>query len=169
MKEKHIQNEALYLTPRGYRSLEEEFVELRTVERPKVVKGVADAAAEGDRSENAEYIYGKKKLREIDKRLSFLKGVLDKARVVDPNEKREGRAFFSAVVTVADLDNNTKQRFILVGMHETHLYEGGVSIASPIGKALLGRSEGDEVTVRTPGGLRTLEVIEIRYDATLVV
>ena len=140
-----------YITPEGYRRLEEEAHRLWTIERPKVSKAVAVAAAEGDRSENAEYIYGKRKLFEIDRRLAFLGKRLEVLKMVDGTPKADGRVYFGAWVTLETEDGEHVQHRI-VGPDETDLAGGTVSCESPLGKALLGRELGDEVSVPRPKG-----------------
>jgi transcription elongation factor GreB len=153
-----------YITPDGFRRLSEEAHRLRMVERKRVVEEVAHAASLGDRSENAEYIYGKKKLREIDRRLEWLGKRLDSAVVVNPKDKRgDGRIFFGATVTVEDEDGEEKT-VMLVGEDEIDVAAGRISWRSPVGAALLGRREDDEVRVRTPAGVRTLTVVAVRYE-----
>src|SRR5215470_9571137 len=144
-----------YITPLGYRKLSQEAHKLRMVDRPRVVDEVAHAASLGDRSENAEYIYGKKKLREIDRRLEWLGKRLDAAVVVDPKDKRgDDRIFFGATVDLEDDDGEGKT-VTLVGEDEIDVSAGRISWRSPVGAALLGKREGDEVRVRTPAGVRT--------------
>ncbi|HKA91278.1 MAG TPA: transcription elongation factor GreB [Haliangiales bacterium] len=153
-----------YITPDGFRRLSEEAHHLRTVERKRVVEEVAHAASLGDRSENAEYIYGKKKLREIDRRLEWLGKRLDAAVVVNPRDKRgDARIFFGATVVVEDEEGEEKT-VMLVGEDEIDAGAGRISWRSPVGSALLTRREGDEVRVRTPAGTRTLTVIEVKYE-----
>jgi transcription elongation factor GreB len=159
-----------YITPPGFKRLVDELVHLRSVARPKVVQEVSDAAAQGDRSENAEYIYGKRKLREIDRRMRFLHKRIDAAIVVDPTERRDakgdGTIFFGATVTLEDDDGN-EQELQLVGEDEIDATQGAaqkrISWRSPIGAALLGKREGDDVKVVTPAGTRGFTVVEIRY------
>ena len=151
-----------YITPEGAARLRDELIALWTVERPKVTQEVADAAAQGDRSENAEYIYGKRRLREIDRRIRFLSKRLDEVAVVEPSSRGDGRAFFGSWITVED-DDGVASSFRLVGPDEADARQGHVSIDSPIGRALLGRREGDEVTVTRPKGQATLTVVEVRY------
>jgi transcription elongation factor GreB len=124
---------------------------------------VADAAAEGDRSENAEYIYGKKRLREIDKKMRFLKKAIDAAVVVDPTEDRGDKIFFGATVVLED-DDGEERTYQLVGEHETDASRGRISYRSPVGAALMRRSLDDEVRVKTPGGWRTYTVVDVRYE-----
>ncbi len=151
-----------YITPGGLKRLTDELARLRTVDRPKVVQEVADAAAQGDRSENAEYIYGKRKLREIDRRMRFLGKRIDAAVVVDPKQQRGGKVFFGATVLLED-DDGEEQELTLVGEDEIDVPRKRISWRSPIGAALLGKSEGDDVRVQTPAGTRTFTIVEIRY------
>ena len=151
-----------YITPAGYKRLVDELTDLRTVQRPKVVQEVADAAAQGDRSENAEYIYGKRKLREIDRRMRFLGKRIDAAVVVDPAAKRGAKVFFGAVVVLED-DDGAELEWQLVGEDEIDAARRRISWRSPIGAALLGKKEGDDVRVTTPSGPRSFTIVEVRY------
>jgi transcription elongation factor GreB len=153
-----------YITPEGYKKLVEEQKRLHTIERPKVVDEVAAAAALGDRSENAEYIYGKKKLREIDKRLRFLNQRIDTAEVVEIKAQpgKADRVFFGATVTLEDDDGETVT-YQLVGVDEFDVARRRISWRSPIGTACLGKREGDTVRVRTPSGVRTFTIVEVEY------
>jgi transcription elongation factor GreB len=152
-----------YITPPGYRRLTEEFDFLRAKKRPEVVSALADAAAEGDRSENAEYIYRKKQLREVDRRLRFLSKRLDNVLVVDPREqKRRDRVFFGATVIVED-DTGESSTYRIVGVDEIDGTSGDISWKSPIGRALLGRALHDTVTVQWHAGLRELTITSIDY------
>jgi transcription elongation factor GreB len=151
-----------YITRAGHRRLTEEFDFLRNKKRPEVVGALADAAAEGDRSENAEYIYRKKQLREIDRRLRFLAKRIDIAVIVDPTEqKRRDRVFFGATVTVEDEAGETLT-YRIVGADETGP-TGDISWRSPVGRALLGKALGDTVSVAVSAGLRELTIAEIDY------
>jgi transcription elongation factor GreB len=151
-----------YITRAGHRRLTEEFDHLRNKKRPAVVNALADAAAEGDRSENAEYIYRKKQLREIDRRLRFLAKRLDIAVIVDPTEqKRRDRVFFGATVTVEDEEGETVT-YRIVGADETGA-TGDISWRSPVGRALLGKALGDTVGVTLQAGMRELTIAEIDY------
>lgn len=154
---------ANYITPAGARRLAEELRRLVEVERPRVVQEVADAAAQGDRSENAEYIYGKKRLREIDRRIHFLTKRLDSAVVVRKDEVRKDMVFFGATVEVEDEDGK-RSRYTLVGADEADPTAGRLSWQSPIGRALLRKKLGDAVTVQRPAGELELEVIGIFYE-----
>jgi transcription elongation factor GreB len=151
------------ITPEGARRLAEELDHLWNVERPKVTREVADAAAQGDRSENAEYIYGKRRLREIDSRLRFLGKRLDDLVVVQPGEVRDrSRIFFGAWVTLEREDGETA-RYRLVGPDESDVERGWISVESPLGRGLLGRARGDEVNVRRPAGEAWFTVLAIEY------
>lgn len=153
-----------YITPRGFRALQDEFQHLRRVERPKVVEVVSWAAGNGDRSENGDYLYGKKRLREIDRRLRFIRKRLEIAEVVDPaQQKNRDRVFFGATVTYADEDDN-ERTVRIVGIDEADTARGEVSWISPIARALLKAEEGDVVDVRTPTGPQSIEVISISYE-----
>ncbi|HSQ61568.1 MAG TPA: transcription elongation factor GreB [Polyangiaceae bacterium] len=151
-----------YITPEGAKKLQEELVRLRTKDRPKVVQDVADAAAQGDRSENAEYIYGKRKLREIDRRMHFLTKRLEKAQVVRPREDGEARAFFGAYVEVEDEDGK-RSRYRIVGEDEIDLDKGHISWRSPLGRALLKKEEGDAIVLQRPSGRAELTIVSVRY------
>jgi transcription elongation factor GreB len=154
-----------YITRAGARKLQEELVQLRTKQRPKVVQDVADAAAQGDRSENAEYIYGKKKLREIDRRIHFLTKRLESARVVEPTDRPDtARIFFGATVTIEDEDGN-ESTYTIVGVDEIEMKLGRISHKSPLAQALMKRREGDTFTFRKPAGEVELTVTSIRYES----
>ncbi len=152
-----------YITPEGYERLQRELDELWRVERPKVTEAVSKAAALGDRSENADYIYGKKRLREIDSRLRFLQKRIDALEVVDQAPEREDRVFFGAWVTVED-ESGDERTYRVVGPDEFDPKRGWISMDSPLGRALLGKEEGDEFRFRRPRGEATLAVVAIRYD-----
>ena len=152
-----------YITDEGYRRLREELDHLFRVERPRVVKGVADAAAEGDRSENAEYIYGKKKLREIDKRIEFLTKRVDVLTVVTEYPKDgTDKIFFGAFVELED-DDGKQLTYRIVGADESDADRGYISMESPVARALLGKRLGDGVTVMRPKGEVTFNVLGVRY------
>ncbi|HTM45597.1 MAG TPA: transcription elongation factor GreB [Polyangiaceae bacterium] len=153
---------AVYLTPSGAEKLAAELRQLALQERPKVVEEVAQAAAQGDRSENAEYIYGKKRLREIDRRIRFLTKRLDSAVVVSETADRGEVVFFGAHVEVVDADGKTKA-YILVGPDEADPTQSKISFQSPLGQALLKRKRGDTVTVRRPAGEIALQIVSVRY------
>jgi transcription elongation factor GreB len=154
-----------HITPEGYRKLREEYEALFGVERPKLVETISWAAGNGDRSENGDYIYGRKKLREIDRRLGWLSKRMKNARVVNPAEQPErGKVFFGATVTLADEDDNERV-VTLVGDDETDAGAGRISWNSPIGRAIRGASVGDVRRITLPGGDRELEIVAIDYPA----
>jgi len=156
-----------YLTPQGYARLKEEALRLLNQERPELVKVIAWAASNGDRSENADYIYGKKRLREIDRRIRFLVGRLDRAEVVDPVARREAdnsdQVYFGATVTVCD-SRGRERTLSIVGVDEIDTARGYISWMSPLARALIKAREGDTVTLRSPGGMELLEIVEVRYE-----
>jgi transcription elongation factor GreB len=151
-----------YLTPDGAKKLAAELNQLASVERPRVVQEVADAAAQGDRSENAEYTYGKKKLREIDRRIRFLSKRLDDAVVVKQAEGAHVEVRFGARVQVVD-ENEKRSAYLIVGPDEANPSDGRISFQSPLGKALMKRKVGDIVSVQRPAGEIELEVVAIEY------
>lgn len=153
-----------YMTPHGFAVLQEELRKLLRDERPKLVETVSWAAGNGDRSENGDYIYGKKRLREIDRRVRYLSKRLETAEVVDP-KKQQGleQVFFGATVTYAREDN-TEHTVKLVGVDEANLTEGKISWFSPVARALMKSHIGDAVELRTPSGIEKLEVISIVYN-----
>ena len=152
-----------YITPQGLQRLHDELKQLRQVERPKVVEVVSWAAGNGDRSENGDYIYGKRRLREIDRRMRFLAKRIEIAEPVDPGEqKNRDRVFFGATVTYADPSG--KERTVrIVGVDETRSELGEISWTSPVARALLKAREGDTVEVRTPAGPQAIEIVSIAY------
>jgi len=152
-----------YITPAGHRRLREEFAALWDVERPKLVETITWAASNGDRSENADYIYGKRRLREVDRRIRFLSKRIDSAEVVDNAGRDDDRAYFGATVTYRD-QAGAERSVTIVGIDEVDPARGRVSWISPIAKALLKTREGDVVTLRTPAGAEEIEVLEVRYD-----
>jgi transcription elongation factor GreB len=151
-----------YITPEGAKRLRAELDQLWTVERPRVTQEVADAAAQGDRSENAEYIYGKRRLREIDRRVRFLSKRLDDVTVVNEPPSDSSRVFFGAWVTLED-DGGHEVTYRIVGPDESDLDRGFISMEAPVAKALLGKRDGDDVTVRRPKGDITYTIMAIRY------
>jgi transcription elongation factor GreB len=152
-----------YMTPRGHRRLQGELRLLLREERPKVVETVAWAAGNGDRSENGDYIYGKRRLREIDRRIRFLTRRLENAEIVDARRQtRRDQVFFGATVTYAG-SRSGKTTITIVGVDEADLSRDEVSWLSPIARALMKAREGDVVELRAPAGIEEIEVIEIRY------
>ncbi len=163
-------SEKNYITPKGFSKLQSELEYLLKTERPEVTKTVAWAASNGDRSENADYQYGKKRLREIDRRLRFLTTRLDKAVVVDPlNNKGKDIVQFGAQVTIVNIDDDCDEEvdhkiYTIVGVDEIKTEIGLISWRSPIGSALIGKKVGDEVKIRSPKGEYFFEIIKIEYN-----
>lgn len=154
-----------YMTPAGYARMKAEFDQLWKQERPKLVETIAWAASNGDRSENGDYIYGKKRLREIDRRLRYLGKRLENAEVVDPAVREEtDQVFFGATVTVLD-DLGEEATYSIVGIDEAEPSKNRISWVSPMARTLLKAREGDTVTLMTPAGKRELEILEVRYSA----
>jgi transcription elongation factor GreB len=154
-----------YITPEGYRRLRAELMTLLDVERPKVVEAVSWAAKNGDRSENGDYIYGKKRLREIDRRIRFLTKRLDIAEVADPSAHHGiEQVFFGATVTYANAAG-AERTVTIKGIDEADSLIGEVSWISPIARALLKARVGDEVALVTPAGVERIEIVEVRYPA----
>jgi len=154
-----------YMTPAGYALLEAEFNQLWKVERPKLVETISWAASNGDRSENGDYIYGKKRLREVDRRIRFLSKRLENAEVVDPATREDSdQVFFGATVTVAD-ESGKESTYSIVGIDEADAGRGRIAWISPMARALLKAREGDTVSVQTPDGRREVEIVEVRYQA----
>jgi transcription elongation factor GreB len=154
-----------YLTPQGYLRLREELMTLLDVERPKVVETVSWAAKNGDRSENGDYLYGKKRLREIDRRIRFLTKRLDIAEVADPSTHHgSDQIFFGATVTYATAMGE-RRTVTIKGIDEADSLQGEVSWVAPIARALLKAREGDEVSLSTPAGIEKIEVLAVSYPA----
>jgi transcription elongation factor GreB len=154
-----------YMTPAGYARLDAEFHQLWRVERPRLVETISWAASNGDRSENGDYIYGKKRLREVDRRIRFLSKRLEHAVVVDPaTREKTDQIFFGATVTVAD-ESGHESTYAIVGTDEAEAGSGRIAWISPMARALLKAREGDTVSVQTPDGRRELEIVEVRYQA----
>ena len=154
-----------FITPEGFARIRAEYEELFGVERPKIVETVSWAASLGDRSENADYLYGKKRLREIDRRLSYLSKVMKSAKVVDPaKQEQRDTVRFGATVELAD-EEDERRMLTLVGEDESDASAGRISWAAPIARALVGAKVGDERIVRLPAGEKSYEVISISYPA----
>src|SRR5437879_4708619 len=155
-----------YMTPEGHRRMQDELRQLLRVERPKVVETVAWAAGNGDRSENGDYIYGKRRLHEIDRRIRFLSRRLESAEVVDPNQQRNrDQVFFGATVTYTNRRGN-EMTITIVGIDEADLDRGQVSWLSPVARALMKARQGDIVELRAPAGIEQIEVLAICCGGT---
>ncbi|MDF7667605.1 transcription elongation factor GreB [Orbaceae bacterium ESL0727] len=155
-----------YITRSGYLALDHELKYLWKEERPKVTQAVSEAAAMGDRSENAEYIYGKRRLREIDRRVRFLSKRLESLTIVDPDPRQEGKVFFGAWIKVED-ETGKQHIFRIVGTDEFDPKKNWISINSPVARALIGHKVDDEIAVMTPNGKTFYYIIEISYNADL--
>jgi transcription elongation factor GreB len=153
-----------YMTPAGAARLRDELKTLLHDTRPEVVRTVSWAASNGDRSENGDYIYGKRRLREIDRRIRFLQKRLEDAEVVDPCGQKGDRVLFGATVRVEDEEGNERV-YRIVGIDESEPGKGKVSWISPVAKALMGARAGDVVTLKTPKGAEDLELLEVRYES----
>lgn len=153
-----------YITPAGSRRLHSELDELWRVERPRVTQAVSEAAAQGDRSENAEYTYGKRRLREIDRRVRFLRKRLDGMVIVEKPPSDPRRVFFGAWVSL-ESEEGAVTRYRIVGPDEFDAAPGYISMDSPLARALMKKSLDDDVTVEVPGGTRTYTIVEIQYEA----
>lgn len=151
-----------YITPNGLKKIQDELHQLLYIDRPTVVKTVAWAAANGDRSENADYIYGKRRMGEIDRRIRFLQSRLDNIEVIDPSLVKEERVSFGATVTIEDEDGE-KQTYQIVGSDEFDIKTKKISYESPLAKALLGKKVGDAVVVKRPKGECEVVVVGVRY------
>jgi transcription elongation factor GreB len=164
--ERGAQDVKNYITVNGYTRLKTELTRLLNVERPELVKVIAWAASNGDRSENGDYIYGKKRLREIDRRIHHLSKRMDSAAVVDPARRGDSdQIFFGATVTYAYVRGGGEERTItIVGVDEVDVKRGQVSWLSPIARALLKRHSGDVVTLATPSGEAEIEIVGVRYQ-----
>jgi transcription elongation factor GreB len=152
-----------YITPAGFQRLKDEALQLLNNERPELVKVIQWAAANGDRSENADYIYGKRRLREIDRRIRFLTKRMDAAEVIDPGAREAtDQVFFGATVTLADQEGR-ETRYTIVGIDEADATRGRISWVSPLARALLKRHEGERIVFQAPGGDRVLEIVAVEY------
>jgi transcription elongation factor GreB len=152
-----------FITPEGFRRLKAEYDELFGIERPRIVEVVSWAASLGDRSENADYLYGKKRLREIDRRLGYLARIMKAAKVVDPAEQpSRDQVRFGATVELADEDDN-RRTLTIVGDDETDASAGRIGWSAPLARALIGAKAGDERVVRLPAGEKSYEILSIRY------
>ncbi|WP_020649748.1 transcription elongation factor GreB [Solimonas variicoloris] len=151
-----------YITAEGHARLKAEFEQLWRVRRPEVVRALSAAAAEGDRSENAEYQYRKKELREIDARLKYLTLRLEDVKIVEIKPSRDGKVFFGAWVELAD-EAGESRRYRIVGADETDSARGWISVDSPVARAVLGRAKGEIVKVRLPSGETEFEIVAVKY------
>ena len=151
------------MTPRGYSALEAELKQLKSVERPAIIKAISEAREHGDLSENAEYHSAREKQSFIEGRIKEIESVLGLSEVIDP-AKLSGAIKFGAKVTLVDEDTDEEKTWQIVGEHEANIEKGLLNIKSPIARALIGKDEGDSVEVRTPGGAKSYEVLKIEYS-----
>lgn len=157
-------DEKNYITPEGFEALKAEFHQLYKIERPEVVRTVSWAAGNGDRSENGDYIYGKRRLRQIDSRCRHLMRRMDLAEIVDASQQQHlEKVYFGAWVSLYNLDDDTEHTYRIVGKDELEPSKGFISWVSPLAKSLLGKSIGDTVRAATPKGEASFEIVEIKY------
>jgi transcription elongation factor GreA len=154
--------EKIPMTRGGFVALDEELKQLKSVERPAVIRAIAEAREHGDLSENAEYHAAREKQSFIEGRIKELEGLLSLAEVIDPT-KLSGSIKFGATIVIVDTDNDEEKSFQIVGETEADIERGLLNIRSPLARALIGKEEGDSVDVRTPGGMKTYEVISVRF------
>ncbi|MDR3608775.1 MAG: transcription elongation factor GreB [Oligoflexia bacterium] len=159
-----LPNRRNYMTPSCAARMRAELKQILTVDRPELTKVVAWAASNGDRSENADYTYGKRKLREMDRRIRFLQKRLEAAEIIDPALQKSDRVLFGATVEISN-ESGDRKTYRIVGIDETDVRRGHVSWISPIGSALLNHKAGEAVTLRVPNGEEELEIISVRYEA----
>lgn len=152
-----------YLSPQGYAKLKAEWEQLKFIDKPEMQEQIRVAAAEGDRSENAAYTYGKMQIRKIDQRLRFLDRVIDKAIVVE-EVAQDGTIRFGATVEILDIEKNKNFNYTLVGSSEIDVLKGHISLSSPLGKLLVGKKAGESFSQETPRGTRSLKIIKIEYS-----
>lgn len=156
--------ERIPMTPEGYERLKEELERLIKVERPAIIKAIAEARAHGDLSENAEYHAAREKQSFIEGRIQELQAKLSRAEVIDPSKINHNRVAFGAKVRVLDLDTDEEKEFHLVGPEEVDVKNGKISVTSPVGKALIGKEVGDQVTIKAPAKTLNYEIISIRFE-----
>ncbi len=154
--------EKIPLTSKGFARLDSELKQLKSVERPAVIKAIAEAREHGELSENAEYHAAREKQSFIEGRVRELEGILGRADVIDPS-KLSGTVKFGATVTIADEDTDEEKKYQIVGEHEANIEQGLLNMKSPIARALIGKEEGDSVEVKTPGGVRSYEIVAVEF------
>lgn len=152
------------MTPEGYEKLKEELDRLIKIERPAIIKAIAEARAHGDLSENAEYHAAREKQSFIEGRIQELQAKLSRAQVIDPSKINQNKVAFGAKVRVIDLDTDEEKEFMLVGTEEADVKNGKISITSPVGKALIGKEVGDQVTIKAPAKTLNYEIISISFE-----
>lgn len=155
--------EKIPMTPKGLASLEDEFRQLRSVERPAIIRAIAEAREHGDLSENAEYHAARERQSFIEGRITELEDIISRAQVIDATGFGGDMVRFGATVTLADEDNDEESIYQIVGVHEAEIRTGHISIQSPLARALIGKHVGDQVEVSTPGGSKSYEIVDVRY------
>ena len=156
--------EKIPMTPGGLTALEDELRQLRTIERPAVIRAIAEAREHGDLSENAEYTAAREKQGFIEGRITELEDIISRAQVIDASTMSGDQIRFGAYVTLADEDNDDESVYQIVGMHEADIRSGRLSIHSPLARALIGKHVGDSVEVSTPGGSKSYEIVKVRFS-----
>jgi len=151
------------MTPDGYRMLQEKLKHLKSVERPRIVQAIEEARGHGDLSENAEYDAAKESQLQLSKQIQDIENTLSLSQIIDPAKISSDKVVFGATVKLHDIDSNEEVAYKIVGSHESDIASGKISIESPIAKNLIGKSEGDEARVKTPKGIRTFEILDIKY------
>lgn len=159
-------NQKNYMTPFSLQTLKDELRQLGSVERPKIVEVVSWAAGNGDRSENGDYIYGKKRLREIDRRIRYLTKRIESAEVVDPTQQKNLKQVFFGATVCFERENGKQQTVTIVGVDEADLAKGKISWVSPVARALMKAKEGDIITIQTPSGPDEVKIVSISYKST---
>jgi transcription elongation factor GreA len=152
------------ITKEGFERISEELKHLKKVERPEIIKKIAEARSHGDLKENAEYHAARERQSFIEGRIGYLEGVVADSEVIDVSKIKGDKVFFGATVTLMDVDSEQVVKYTLVGEPESDPKNGRISVASPIGRAVLGKTEGDDVKVQTPSGVREYEIIEVKYS-----
>ncbi len=151
------------MTPDGYRMLQEKLKHLKSVERPRIVQAIEEARGHGDLSENAEYDAAKESQLQLSKQIQDIENTLSLSQIIDPAKISSDKVVFGATVKLHDIDSDEEVAYKIVGSHESDIASGKISIESPIAKNLIGKSEGDEARVKTPKGIRTFEILDIKY------
>jgi len=158
-------DERVPMTPRGYAALKEELQKLKSVDRPANVKDIEEAIAHGDLSENAEYHAAKEKQAHIAGRMAMLDDRIARAQIIDSSGQDPDKVRFGATVQLSDIESGEELSYAIVGEDEADARQGRISVTSPVARALMGKEEGDEVSVKVPKGIREFEILEIRFDA----
>jgi len=151
------------MTPEGYKRLQEKLKYLKSVERPKVVQAIEDARGHGDLSENAEYDAAKENQQQLSRQIQEIENALSRSQIIDPTKINSEKVVFGATVKLHDIDNGEEVKYQIVGQFESDISSGKISVESPIARAMIGKTEGDEIKVGAPNGIRTFEILEIQF------